>query len=168
MNNKIKKITLIFALTSIMIGGLSGGQKLQARVLNIPGGDTSHFMRVESRDKNNRPVESAVVFEQTAFSKIYNILSPAGSTRWRRGPLTPVEANLNHVPNFEFPSPAITLFYSPNTSMKEFFRLLSHSGTNSTFFFLGFPLIFITTVLTFKGNLPTLDEPRFRVPVFLE
>lgn len=159
----MKKLFTITGIITLLVG-LTAVKSAQAQDFGISG--SGHFMRVESRDQNNRMVESQTAFGETVFSKLYNTLSPSGSGRWQRNPAIPVESNLEHSRNLQFPSPGVVLFYSQNTSLKEITRKFLSS--TSSFMFFGLTLVLISLTLTFKGNPPALDEPRFRVPVQIE
>ncbi|MGM0442307.1 MAG: hypothetical protein ACQEQC_07800 [Elusimicrobiota bacterium] len=160
----MKKLLTITGVITLFIG-LTAVKGAKAQEFGIAG--RGHFMRVESRDQNNRVASgSEIAFGETVFSKLYSTLSPAGAGRWHRNPAIPVKTNLKQTRNLEFPEPGITLFYSDDHSIKEITgKFLS---STSSFMFFGLTLTIISLILTFKENPPSLDEPRFRVPVQIE
>lgn len=161
----MKNLLKIIGITTLFLG-LMAVKGAEAQTFGITGDGHGHFMRVETRDQNNRGAESEIAFGETVFSKFYNSLNPAGSGRWHRNPAIPVKANLEHSKNLQFPSPVVALFYSQSTSVKEISRKILLSGNN--FIFFGISLLLITGLFVFKGNPPSLEEPRFRVPVQIE
>ncbi|MBN2406787.1 MAG: hypothetical protein JXJ19_03720 [Elusimicrobia bacterium] len=124
----------------------------------------SHFMRVDARDAYNRPVESAPVFEESAFSDAYSAAAPLGPGRWSR-PLADDDTMIYHNSFFKVPFIAVPFLYSSRSSYP---RFTEKHVCNTAFQKTGYLLFMLALVLIYDPNPRSDKEPRFRVPVFLE
>jgi len=119
------------------------------------------YFSIQGRDSYNRPAEENFVFTQSVFFKFYSKLSPAGVI-WRRT-VTDLEITKDAV----FKIPHVIMPYINNNK-----GLLPRFPEKYFPSFLALQLLIFFSaanfILFYKPNLQSTQEPRFRVPVFLE
>ncbi|MDA3792574.1 MAG: hypothetical protein PF545_02810 [Elusimicrobia bacterium] len=129
-----------------------------------------HFMRVESRDANNRVLQSRagqseIFFESTAYYNAYSMLSPFGSSaRYQRSGSSSMQITNQKI--FRVGLVAVPFLYREAKSFFNHIKNLLAKG--NPFFSANLLLLFLLTVLIFESQSQTTEEPRFRVPVFIE
>ncbi|MGM0568411.1 MAG: hypothetical protein ACQESB_04250 [Elusimicrobiota bacterium] len=154
-----RKKTIILLLTFIL---LSGSRVLAFSDKGLSGG-INHFS-LDLRDSQNRKIESEIIFRDTVFTRVYSQISPFGIVKKVSPPSEPQKI----LPDFslDLPRAMFSVFYGN----KEIFLKMTEKSS--------YPMSAVNIILTasFLGafmillcvKLQTNDEPRFRVPVFLE
>jgi hypothetical protein len=122
----------------------------------------SHFMRIEGRDAFNRPAQTNFYFEEPVFFKIYSMISPFGVCRWQ--PNSPLSAEISRDKSLKVPYAAV-----PFINNRLILPKISEKHLSKYLFPQTLTLLLLTAfILSYSPNLCSKDEPRFRVPVFLE
>lgn len=158
----MKKVFIFTTIITLIVLGALGSARAYSP---YTASGSNHFMRLDGRDANNRPVEAVVQTESSPFYNAYAMLSSFGRSRWQRSSTSsPLYLGAKKIFS-------VTLVAVPfiHTEIKRFLnhvkRLLTQS---SPFFGISTVILFLLTVLIFESTFHTTREPRFRVPVFLE
>lgn len=154
---KIYVITGIFILLFILVGpGYAGYNTIDSIYSN-------HFMKIDARDAFNRPVTEENRLFQAPFNT-YSKLPDISIAPWN---VAPIDNSLKYTSKkiFKIPFIATPFIYSSRKTLSRFTVKVSVNNPlyKNWLFFLILPFILLC-----KEKLPTLDEPRFRVPVLIE
>lgn len=157
MELNMKKIFIIAGAITL----LSVLAKPGYSFFNITGGE--HSMHLDARDAFNRPVECNYKFQTTSFFKAYSMLTPFGVSRWLHSPFA--SAEISQKKTFKIPFITVPFIYEERKILscfsKKFVNRKSSYNINILF-------LILTLGIALKFNLPSKDEPRFRVPVLIE
>lgn len=154
-----KAFIFITIMTLIVLGALQSARAYS------PMSGSNHFMRLDGRDANNRPVKAAVRTEISPFYNAYAMLTAFGSNRWHRSS----ESSSLYLGAKKIFSVSLVAVPFIHTEIKRFLNHIKRLLTQSSpFFGVSAVILFLLTVLIFESSFHTTTEPRFRVPVFIE